>query len=237
MAKDCIILAGGFGTRLSTVVSDRPKCLAPIAGQPFLAYLLQYLQQFDIGKVVLSLGYKAEMVIDWIAPLREQYPFAIEWVVETEPLGTGGAIQLALQQTTTDDVVIINGDSFYQANIAELLAFHEQKTADLTLSLKPMQHYDRYGTVEINENGRITTFHEKQFTEQGLINGGVYVLYKPALLNLGFPAKFSFEQDFMEKQLTGTDMYGYTSNGYFIDIGVPEDFARANTELPALIKM
>ncbi len=237
MPKDCIILAGGFGTRLSSVVNDKPKCLAPIDGRPFLAYLLQYLQQYNIGKVILSLGYKADMVIDWIAPLREQYPFVIEWVVETEPLGTGGAIQLALQQTETEDVIIINGDSFYQTNIAELLAFHEQKTADITLSLKPMTQYERYGSVAVNEDGRITAFREKQYTDKGLINGGVYILYKPALLSLGFPAKFSFEQDFMEKQLAHADMYGYTNDGYFIDIGIPEDFARANHELPALIKM
>ena len=107
---DAIILAGGLGTRLSSVVHDIPKCMAPVAGRPFLYYLLRYLSHYPIGKVILSVGHLREHIFSWIDSCRQQFPFPIVYAVEESPLGTGGAIKLAMQQVEADEAVIINGD-------------------------------------------------------------------------------------------------------------------------------
>jgi D-glycero-alpha-D-manno-heptose 1-phosphate guanylyltransferase len=115
--------------------------------------------------------------------------------------------------------------------LADLTAFHQQHQAHCTLALKPMQHFDRYGVVELQENGAIKSFKEKQFYESGLINGGIYALQVDAFLNEGLPSKFSFEKDYLEQFYTVRPMFGIVQDAYFIDIGIPEDFERANREL------
>ena len=117
---EVIILAGGLGTRLRSVVNDKPKCMAEVNGKPFLYYWLQYLARFSFKRIVLSLGYKSEMVISWIEKIRDNYDFIIDYVVEQELLGTGGGIRLALNKTSTDDVFVINGDSMFLADLQDL---------------------------------------------------------------------------------------------------------------------
>jgi D-glycero-alpha-D-manno-heptose 1-phosphate guanylyltransferase len=229
MIKECIILAGGLGTRLRSAVPDLPKCMAPVAGKPFLAHVIGYFQKQGVEKFIFSLGYKSEVIQDYLeteyAALNKQY------VIEKDPLGTGGAIQLACRQATEKNVLILNGDTLFSIQLPALTAFHEQRQAHCTLALKPMQHFDRYGVVEIADNGAIKSFKEKQFYESGLINGGIYALQVEQLLKEGLPDKFSFEKDYLEKLYTVRPMYGVVQDEYFIDIGIPEDFEKANREL------
>jgi len=229
MIKECIILAGGLGTRLRSAVPDLPKCMAPVAGKPFLAHVIDYFQHQGVEKFIFSLGYKHEVIQDY---LEAEYPtLNKQYVIEKDPLGTGGAIQLACQQATEKNVLILNGDTLYSIQLPVLTAFHEQQQAHCTLALKPMQHFERYGVVEIAGNGAIKSFKEKQFYENGLINGGIYALQVAPFLNEGLPEQFSFEKDYLEKLYTVRPMYGVVQDEYFIDIGIPEDFEKANREL------
>jgi D-glycero-alpha-D-manno-heptose 1-phosphate guanylyltransferase len=227
--KECIILAGGLGTRLRSAVPDLPKCMAPVAGKPFLAHVIRYFQNQGVEKFIFSLGYKSEVIQDY---LEAEYPaLHKQYVIEKDPLGTGGAIQLACRQATEKNVLILNGDTLFSIQLPALTAFHEQHQAHCTLALKPMQQFDRYGVVEIAANGAIKSFKEKQFYESGLINGGIYALQVEPFLKEGLPEKFSFEKDYLEKLYTVRPMYGVVQDEYFIDIGIPEDFEKANREL------
>jgi D-glycero-alpha-D-manno-heptose 1-phosphate guanylyltransferase len=237
MHRDCIILAGGMGTRLQSVVQDKPKCLAEVNGKPFLYYICQHLSKYHFCKVIFSVGYKKEMVIDYVMQHREEFKFAFDFAEEDEPLGTGGAILNALQYSDTQDFFVINGDTFFDVNYDEMSYWQETKMADCTIALKPMQIADRYGLVNMNDESQIVGFEEKKVGASGLINGGVYCIFRNSFLNIPFPQKFSFEKDYLEKMINERDMIGYVSDKYFIDIGIPEDYARAQTEIPALFSI
>lgn len=229
MIKECIILAGGLGTRLRSAVPDLPKCMAPVAGRPFLSYVIDHCKREGIEKFIFSLGYKHEVIEAFLD--KEYASVDKQYVIENEPLGTGGAIQLACGPATEENVLILNGDTLFSIKVAALAAVHQQHNAHCTLALKPMQHFDRYGVVELNANGGLKSFKEKQFYESGLINGGIYALNRAAFLEEQLPLKFSFEKDYLEKFYTQRPMYGVVQDEYFIDIGIPEDFERANIEL------
>jgi D-glycero-alpha-D-manno-heptose 1-phosphate guanylyltransferase len=224
---ECIVLAGGLGTRLSSVVSDVPKCMAPVAGKPFLAHLLNYLESQFVDHVILSLGYKAEVVIDYLR--NKAYTFKVSWVIEKDPLGTGGGIKLALGKCKTDSVFVLNGDTMFKVDMRGMLLAKPDNVA-IIMALKPMHNYERYGTVLLNEQGRVIAFQEKQYKESGLINGGVYLCknLKEALSN--YASAFSFERDFLELQMDNYLMHGFESDAYFIDIGIPEDYAQAQID-------
>ena len=229
MISTAIILAGGLGTRLRSVVSDLPKCMAPVASHPFLKYVMDELLKQGITHFILSVGYKRESIIDF---LQNNYPDVnILFVIENEPLGTGGAIKLAAGLCKEKNVFVLNGDTMFKVDLKTLSDTHFQQQSDCTLSLKPMQQFERYGVVELDEQNRITSFKEKQFYESGLINGGVYALNTVCFLNEQFPEKFSFEKDYLEKYTTKRRFYGMTQEAYFIDIGIPEDYRRAQNEL------
>lgn len=224
---ECIILAGGMGTRLRSVVSDVPKCMAPVAGKPFLYYLFTTLIESGFTHIILSLGYKHEVIEEWIA--SGSFPIAISSVTEDTPLGTGGAVKLALSRANEEEVFILNGDTFFEVSFTDMLTLHKQTRSAATLALKEMRQFDRYGVVDIEvPSNRILRFHEKQYCESGLINGGIYLINRRELD--GYPAKFSLEKDFFEKQVSSSTLSGYISNGYFIDIGIPEDYERAQTD-------
>lgn len=227
--KEAIILAGGLGTRLRSAVPDLPKCMAPVNGKPFIAYVINHFQQQGIEKFIFSLGYKHELVVDY---LNAAYPMlAMQYAIEQEPLGTGGAIQLACKKATEKTVLVLNGDTLFNIQLQKLVAFHHMCGAHCTLSLKPMKNFERYGVVELNKDYSIKSFKEKQFYKEGLINGGVYALHAEKFLDEKLPAVFSFEKDYLEKKFTERRMYGVVQDEYFIDIGIPEDFERANAEL------
>lgn len=224
---ECIILAGGLGTRLSGVVSDVPKCMAPVAGAPFLAHILQYLEQQMADHVILSLGYKSEVVIDYLR--QKAFTFKTSWVLEPEPLGTGGGIRRALLKSRAKQTFILNGDTMFAVDLRAMQqAFDPSHKA--MLALKPMKDFERYGSVQMNASGSITAFEEKQFREEGLINGGIYLLNKEKENLDAFPEKFSFEKDFLEPEAGKDSLQGFVSDTYFIDIGIPEDYYKAQED-------
>ena len=229
---EAIVLAGGKGTRLRETIGTIPKCLAPIAGKPFLHYLLAYLQQSGILRVVFALGTGSDAIIEWLA--GENLSVEIKWVVEPEPLGTGGGILLAMQHCAAADVVVVNGDTLFTANLAALLGFHQKKKAETTLSLKAVNDASRFGCVVVDDHDRIIDFLEKSQGSSGLINGGIYVINRQALLRRNFPERFSFETDYLQPLVHEADFYGMVSDAYFIDIGVPEDFAKAQIDFKTL---
>ncbi|MDU1891576.1 MAG: nucleotidyltransferase family protein [Dysgonomonas sp.] len=226
--KECIILAGGFGTRLQSVVSDVPKCMAEVAGHPFLYYLFEYLEKEQFDHIVLSLGYKSSVVIDWLQTQKRSYK--VSYVVESTPLGTGGAIKLAAEKIIGDEFFVLNGDTFFRVNTEVFYQFYQAKNADIAVALKPMREFDRYGSVLQDGTGRISHFKEKQYTSYGLINGGVYIINKSIFSKLSLGDKFSFEKDVMESYLDKLFVYGYSEDTYFIDIGIPSDYEKANED-------
>ncbi|MES2431715.1 MAG: nucleotidyltransferase family protein [Bacteroidota bacterium] len=229
MINEAIILAGGLGTRLRSVVADLPKCMAPVAGKPFLHYVIAHLQKQGIDEFIFSVGYMYEAIE---AYLKKDHPkLNYQLSIEEEPLGTGGAIKLACQKAVEKNVLVLNGDTLFSVDINKLSEQHLAHHAECTLSLKPMKEFDRYGVVELHHDLRIASFKEKQFYHKGLINGGVYALNISKFLHEDLPEKFSFEKDYLEKYFTEREMYGSIQDQYFIDIGIPEDFARAQVEL------
>lgn len=227
--KEAIILAGGLGTRLRSAVPDLPKCMAPVKGRPFLSFLIDYFLDQGVSRFVFSLGYKHEVITDYLGSAHPGLDYA--YTIETMPLGTGGAIRLACAQAKTTDVLVANGDTMFQVNVAALDNFHHEKNADVTLCLKRMEDFDRYGVVALNEDGRIRRFEEKKHYREGLINGGIYGLKVKPFLELDFPPVFSFEQSYLEAYAGSRPMYGLVQDAYFIDIGIPEDYNRAQIEL------
>jgi D-glycero-alpha-D-manno-heptose 1-phosphate guanylyltransferase len=229
---ECIILAGGFGTRLQAVVNDVPKCMAPIANKPFLYWLTKHLQTQGVTKFIFSVGYKKEAIIHWATTnfLPEQYAIC----AEDEPLGTGGAIKKALQYTNSQHVLVVNGDTFYDGSIQNILNIHLQRNALCTLGLQTMHFFERYGNVMINELNCITSFEEKKFVSKGQINTGNYIINKEAFLMLSLPEKFSFETALLATYVQSNTLYGVVNEGYFIDIGIPEDYNIANQHFLSL---
>ncbi|HTQ27645.1 MAG TPA: nucleotidyltransferase family protein [Puia sp.] len=228
--KEAIVLAGGLGTRLRSVVADLPKCMAPVAGKPFISYVIDYFRLHGTTSFILSLGYRHEAIQSYIT---DQYPHMdIRYSIENEPLGTGGAIRLACKQAKESSLLVLNGDTFFRVDPRELAVFHGQQQAHCSLALKPMKNFDRYGVVVLNADQSIQSFQEKKYYDEGLINGGVYALQTDAFLSEDLPEKFSFEKDYLEKCYATRPIFGLVQTGYFIDIGVPEDYQRAQSELP-----
>lgn len=228
--KEAIILAGGFGTRLQGVVKNLPKPMAPVNGRPFLTYILDYLIDYQYNKVVLSVGYLHEKIEAFFGTHYKS--LAIDYAVETEPLGTGGGILFAMSKCTTDNVLVINGDTMFKVDLDAFERFHEEKNGLLSIVLREVEDVSRYGSVTINSDNLIVLFAEKQVTfGRGYINGGVYLINRKLFEKYPQPQKFSFEKDLMTKFYTQELFYAMPSDGYFIDIGIPEDYARAQQEL------
>jgi D-glycero-alpha-D-manno-heptose 1-phosphate guanylyltransferase len=220
---EAIILAGGLGTRLKSVIHDIPKCLAPINDVPFLDFVLKYGHNQGIKKFVISVGHLREKIYEFID--GQDYPFEIEYCIESEPLGTGGAIKKSLTHCTTPQVLILNGDTLFNYALVDI------PTCDCAIFLKPMQHFDRYGSVTIDEDHRIISFREKQAMDYGLINTGAYIIEREHMQSLELGDKFSFEKDYLELFLNTLNIKGIVQDAYFIDIGIPSDYERAQIEL------
>jgi D-glycero-alpha-D-manno-heptose 1-phosphate guanylyltransferase len=174
-------------------------------------------------------GYKHEVIENYFG--NQYLNLKIDYAVEEEPLGTGGGIKNSLGFIAQNDFFLLNGDSFFAINLAQLAEFHYSKNALITLSVKEMQNVDRYGTLNI-ENSRIVRFNEKKFIENGFINAGVYVVSKQVFDNKYIQQeKFSFEKDILEANVSTLPFYAFSSNGYFIDIGIPDDYQKAQEAL------
>lgn len=222
-AKEAIILAGGMGTRLKDVVKDIPKPMAPVNGKPFLYHLLSFLRKQGVNHFVLSVGYKNEIIKEYFG--NEFEGAKLSYAIEETPLGTGGAIKLATTYIDNNEFWVINGDTFVDL---DLKAFYNKSTSKfISLALLEMNYFDRYGIVEIS-NSKILSFKEKERTEKGLINSGIYLMSKE-FVEMTFPkqSRFSFEKDILEKFVEKIEMGYYKSNATFIDIGIPEDFYKS----------
>ena len=229
---EAVILAGGFGTRLRTVVKDVPKPMAPVAGKPFLEILLLRLSQRGFNHVVLSLGYLSDVIIRHFG--GRAFGMQLTHVVEDEPLGTGGAVRLALSRCDERHVYIFNGDTFLDLEIPDLERLWQLRQEPIVVA-REVDDAARYGHLEI-ENGHIRRFAEKGRSGPGLINAGSYVLPRDALRQFELNRPFSLEQDFLSPSAQKIPLRVFVSQGYFIDIGIPEDFARAQIDLLRYIR-
>lgn len=229
MFKEVIVLAGGLGTRLQQVVSDLPKAMAPIQGRPFLEYLLDHLEYFSVKKVILATGYKHDLVESHFG---KKYKYLkIEYSRETEPLGTGGAISKALTLCESKRVLVMNGDTLFKVNLGKLNDFTLVQKSRCTMVLREVDDVTRYGAVTLDQHARVNQFAEKGGASgKGLINGGVYALEKTLLDEYSLPEKFSFEKDFLEKYYATIPIHGMVCKQYFLDIGIPEDYEKAQSE-------
>ncbi|MCK9366939.1 MAG: nucleotidyltransferase family protein [Metallibacterium scheffleri] len=223
MAAEAIILAGGRGTRLQGVVSDVPKPLAPVQGRPFLAWLLDLLAQQGMRRVVVAAGYKAEMVHAAIG--EHWHGMRIDYAVEPTPLGTGGAIAQALQRIEGEDAFVLNGDTYLELDYTRFAAAMRAQHAGLGIALARVPDVSRYGAVHVVDE-RVAGFSEKGGSGAGWINAGVYWLPHSLPLPTATQA-FSFEDIVLRAAASQGTLRAYTMTDAFIDIGVPEDFQRA----------
>jgi D-glycero-alpha-D-manno-heptose 1-phosphate guanylyltransferase len=230
MIKEAILLAGGQGTRLQKVVSDVPKPMAPVAGRPFIEYVLDYLIKSGIEKFIFSVGYKADAFTLHFG--KNYQGRQIEYSIEKTQLGTGGGIKKALGYATEKDVLVVNADTIFKVDIPEFYDQHKKTGADLSMALRYVDDVSRYGCVVTNEKRKVIAFSEKnKVSGEGNINGGVYIFKKDFFDSLNLPEVFSLEKDCMEKFIDDLRIVGFPSESYFLDIGIPEDYEKAKKEL------
>jgi NDP-sugar pyrophosphorylase family protein len=223
------VLCGGLGTRLRAVLSDRPKSMALVAGVPFLELLLRQLRAQGVRRVVLGTGYLAKQIESYFRDGAD-WDLRIKYSREQEPLGTGGALKLA-ERLLSDPVVVLNGDSYVDWNLAAMLEVVATKGAGVVMVLQRVSEVSRYGSVTIDSEGRVLEFVEKGTRAgAGLINAGVYLVSKEIVAALPADKPVSLEKDFFPR-LSGNKVYGLISNGLFIDIGIPADLERAQALL------
>ena len=232
-----VILCGGLGTRLRPVVSDRPKSMALIASRPFLEYQIGWLRDNGIEDVVLCTGYLGEAIRDHFGN-GSHFGLSVRYSREREPLGTAGALKDSEDFIKADTFLVLNGDSAVEVDLGGLLAEHKRRNSAATLTVAKSDRTDRYGQVQLDRENRVTAFSEKRASESqvssawGWINGGVYV-FERIVLSLIPPAPPAVSlETFLLPELIGKGLHGFRSEGYFIDIGVPEDLERAQEELP-----
>jgi D-glycero-alpha-D-manno-heptose 1-phosphate guanylyltransferase len=224
-----VILAGGQGTRLRSVVDDVPKSLVPIRGRPFLAFLLEFLEQCGVRKVVIAVGYRREQIM---AAFGTQFgSIAIQYAVESEPLGTGGALRNALGLVDRFPVFALNGDTYAEIDLQGMLRAHAAAGAQLTMAVRRTFDPGRYGHVSV-EDGYVTGFAAQGTSLAALINSGFYLFADNLLDDPALPKSFSFETNFLEQRIGDIRPLAFETEGYFIDIGVPADYRRAQRDLP-----
>lgn len=221
---EAIILAGGYGTRLASVLGAfTPKILAPITeSTTFLDFLIIYLRKNGIKSFVFSLGHLNSPIIEYLNDKYSNLDYKIN--IELSPLGTGGAIKSSLNLCKSENIFIINGDTILQTDFKEMLEFHINENADCSICIKHLKNFSRYGSIQIDSNNNIEYFIEKKEREEGFINGGVLIVNRKIFKGY-FKKVFSFENDFIPERMIDTNfnIKGFKTVGNFIDIGVPED--------------
>lgn len=233
MIKEAIILAGGKGTRLQSVVKDVPKPMADISGKPFLYYLIEKLIKQNVNRFIISVGYKANVIIDYFG--NNFNGCSIVYAIEQTALGTGGALKYALSFTTTNDVIVLNGDTFFDIDFQKLEYIFNNKRPVFSFALRNIYNNNRYGGVELDENLRIINYTEKDFIGDVYINAGIYIVDKSkfSLLTDDLPPVFSLEEDFFKILYKNIELIGIPYiDAYFIDIGIPEDYYKGFIEIP-----
>lgn len=234
---EAIILAGGFGTRLAGRLDGVPKPMAPVAGRPFLEILLRQLERAGCARAILSVGYLHEVIERHFG--AEFSGVKIDYAVEHAPLGTGGAIRVALGMAQEKSVLVLNGDTFLDADYAAMLRFHAHEGTALSMAVTHCANVARYGGVMIEgapDGMRVTGFQEKGRAGPGWINAGAYVIDREMQWPASLAEKFSFESDFLAPEIEFVAPAAFAVQGFFLDIGVPEDLDRAQTELAAFAR-
>jgi len=224
---EAIVLAGGLGTRLRQIIPDRPKVLAPIGGQPFLAILLSNLAEKGFSRAVLSLGYMADEITKLFGPRFAGMDLV--FVVEESPLGTGGAIRTAMEHCLTDHVFIFNGDTFLDLEAKAVEAQWRNRRRPIIVASK-VSDTSRYGRLTIEDN-QVIGFTEKGVPGTGFINAGCYVLSTKQLDAFSVNQAFSLEKDYLYPTAQAQPFDLFISDGQFIDIGIPEDYLLAQAKL------
>lgn len=226
-----ILLAGGLGTRLRSVVSDRPKPMALIEGKPFMEYVTRELVRNGITQIVFAVGYKGSMVEDYFGD-GKKFGFSASYAYEETLLGTAGAIKNAGKFITDDCFYVLNADTFYQIDYTRLLRQMETQNLDMALVLREVPDVSRYGQAVLDENGILTGFNEKTTeAKSGTINGGIYLM-KRELLDAIPEGKVSLENEMIPAWLSGgRRLGGFVNDGYFIDIGIPEAYYQFNEDV------
>lgn len=228
---EAIILAGGLGTRLRSVVNDQPKALAKVGEHPFLYFLINYLSQQGVKRFIFSLGYLHNQIEDFLNEFFVDVDYTV--IIEEEPQGTGGAIKLCLAQASADEVLLVNADTFFDMDLAVQLAYFKSKEADCVIALTELENFDRYGVVKLDSDNRILEFVEKKYTPSGLINTGLILLQRDKFTQLlnDFKGPFSLEKDVLEPNIKSLKIFGLPQDGFFIDIGIPEDYYKAQSHI------
>jgi D-glycero-alpha-D-manno-heptose 1-phosphate guanylyltransferase len=219
------ILVGGLGTRFQPVVNDRPKVMALIHGRPFLTYILDQINDAGLKDVILCVGYMGKCIESEIG--RTYKNLTVRYSYEYEPLGTGGALRNAHNLINSDTILIMNGDSYCQYNLGKYWSFHGQNNALVSLVLTFVSDTSRYGRVRVNDRNLVLAFEEKgSLTGPGWINAGIYLIKRETIS--GIPGKrfLSLEREIFPS-LIGKEIYGFMNDGLFLDIGTPDDFAKA----------
>lgn len=225
---EAIILAGGLGTRLSSRLNGIPKAMAPIAGRPFLQILFDRLIVAGCTRMTLSVGYLRDVIRETFHGSYRGIP--LNYVIEEEPLGTGGAIRYSLQHAIESSVLVLNGDTYLDIDFAALLARHVEWRRPITLAVTEVANVARYGGVIVEEDS-VTGFVEKGRSGSGWISAGVYALNKKFPWPERLATQFSFEVDVLARSLSELRPAAFKCKGKFLDIGTPEDFDRAQIEL------
>jgi D-glycero-alpha-D-manno-heptose 1-phosphate guanylyltransferase len=229
---EAVVLAGGLGTRLQSAVPDLPKPMAPVANRPFLAWLLDSLAARHIRRVILSVGYRHEAIVEFFG--RRYGSLAVDYAIETEPLGTGGGAARALALVDGTEAVMMNGDTFQEVDArAMAAAYHARDDAAMVMGVREVADASRYGQLSITGN-RVQGFSTRG-RGGGFINSGVYVVPRTLFDRFPMPERFSFEHDFLEARIEALRPVAFPCRGAFIDIGVPASYREAQQLLPALV--
>ncbi|MBI4652168.1 nucleotidyltransferase family protein [Candidatus Desantisbacteria bacterium] len=227
-----IILAGGIGTRLKKIIKDVPKPMALIGEKPFLEYLILQLKKWSIKEIVLSVGYKNEKIIDYFGN-GDKWGVKIIYCREELPLGTGGALRESSRIIKDKNFIVMNGDSFLVIDLNKLISYHKHKKAIATIATVHVDNTNRYGRIEINENGEIIKFIEKGYSGKGFINSGIYIINRELINNIPEGA-ISLENGILP-MLINHGLYGIKIKKFFMDIGIPEDYLKLKKKPDKLI--
>jgi D-glycero-alpha-D-manno-heptose 1-phosphate guanylyltransferase len=226
-----IILAGGLGTRLRQTLGTLPKPLAPIGNKPFLEYLLKFISHQGFRDVIISLGYGSDTIKEYLGDGSSR-GLRIAYTFERELLGTAGAVKLSESVIHSDDFFVLNGDTYFEVDLNHMLSFHKSRAAVATIALTYREDTGRYGDIIIDKENEIVSFSEKAGEGRaGYINGGVYIFRKEVLAYIPANKGCSLEKEIIPF-LIGKGLYGFPVKGYFIDIGIPEDYEKAKREIP-----
>lgn len=223
---DAILLAGGLGTRLHQVTGDcYPKSLAEVDGRPFIHYVVKYLASMGVNRFIFAVSHHAQMIIDSI---EKEFPeLEVLFSVEEQPLGTGGAIKQALKLAKSEQVLVVNSDSFMEFSLAEFCQFSQKNQANLSIVCTQVNDVSRFGAADISDSGKLIKFFEKGRQGSGYINSGIYLIDKEHPKLAALSGKFSFENELLSNDKVA--VYAMKNKGLFFDIGTPDDFKGAQT--------